>query len=49
MERIRTPRADDLAVREVDEPFEVKEHDGRERIDHVNRLEMMASRKVIRM
>ena len=49
MERMRTPRADDLVVREVNEPFEIKEHDGKERIEHVNKMELMARRKVVRM
>ena len=49
MDRIQTPRADDLAVREVDEPFEVKEERGREKIDRLNHMELMARHRVIKM
>ena len=48
-DRITAPRADDLVVPDVDEPFEVKADNGRERIEHVNHLEMMSHRRVIRM
>lgn len=49
MQRIVTPGAGDLVVEEVNEPFEVKENDGRERIVHVNHLDTMSHRRVIRM
>lgn len=49
LERIRTPKPDDLVVREVDEPFEVKEHDGKEKIEHVKGSELTHHHRVIRM